>query len=389
MTDMVKLADVGTFVSGGTPSRKHPEYFEGTIPWVSTPALNGGLIDKTNAVQLITKEAIANSATKLLPPHSLLVGIRVGIGKTAINTIPMCTNQDIVAITSIDETSWDIRYLAYAVQAQSSYLASQKRGATITGITSKLLKSVRIRHVDIETQHNYVASLNRITGMINKCEALRESLEALVKSRFVEMFGDPITNSKGWQVNELDSIFDIIDGDRGKNYPKAEDFSSEGFCLFLNASNVTKDGFRFNDKQFIDEKRDSLLRKGRLQRGDLVVTTRGTVGNIAFYDSDIPFERMRINSGMVILRPKAKINEAFFMVYFKNPAIYQRLISGTAQPQMPIKNMRRATVPLPPIEFQQEFAAFVQQVDKSGFAVRHSIEQLELLKAKLMQEYFS
>ena len=135
MTDTVKLGEIGNFVSGGTPSRKHPEYFEGTIPWVSTPALNGGLLSESDAVQLITEDAIANSATKLLPPRSLLIGIRVGVGKTAVNTVPMCTNQDIVAITGVDEAHWDIRYVSYAVQSKSSYLVSQKQGATITGIT--------------------------------------------------------------------------------------------------------------------------------------------------------------------------------------------------------------------------------------------------------------
>ncbi len=133
MTDIVKLGDIGRFVSGGTPSRKHPEYYEGSIPWVSTPALNGGLLDESNAVQFITEDAISKSATKLISPHSLLVGLRVGVGKTGVNTVPMCTNQDIVALTDVDDTSWDIRYLSYAVQAKSAYLVSQKQGATITG----------------------------------------------------------------------------------------------------------------------------------------------------------------------------------------------------------------------------------------------------------------
>lgn len=182
--ETVKLGDVGAFVSGGTPSRKHPEFFDGTIPWVSTPALNGGLIDETNATQLITEDAIERSATKLLPPRSLLIGIRVGVGKTAVNTVPMCTNQDIVAITDVDETRWDIRYLSYAVQAKSTYLVSQKQGATITGITSKLLKSLDIKWLNAEEQSRCVDNLDGVKRKIIDCECQIKMLDELVKSRF-------------------------------------------------------------------------------------------------------------------------------------------------------------------------------------------------------------
>ncbi len=102
----------------------------------------------------------------------------------------------------------------------------------------------------------------------------------------------------------------IIDGDRGKNYPKKTEFADTGYCLFLNTKNVTQTGFSFSELNFIDQERDDLLRKGKLKRGDLVLTTRGTVGNVAYYDETIPFDHIRINSGMVIIRPQG-IDERF------------------------------------------------------------------------------
>ncbi len=96
---------------------------------------------------------------------------------------------------------------------------------------------------------------------------------------------------------------DIIDGDRGKAYPNRSQLRPSGFCLFLNAKNVTARGFRFEDCEFIDKETDGLLRKGKLSRGDVVLTTRGTLGNAAFYDAGVPYADVRINSGMVILRP--------------------------------------------------------------------------------------
>ena len=91
---------------------------------------------------------------------------------------------------------------------------------------------------------------------------------------------------------------EIIDGDRGKEYPKQSDFQDAGYCLFLNTSNVRQDGFDFASCQFISEDKDRRLRKGRLKRNDLVMTTRGTIGNVAFFSENVPFEQIRINSGI-------------------------------------------------------------------------------------------
>ena len=104
------------------------------------------------------------------------------------------------------------------------------------------------------------------------------------------------------KVAETDIL--VIDGDRGKNYPKSQDFMTEveGHCIFLNAKNVTKTGLDLTNLQFISEEKDSSLRKGKLDRNDIIVTTRGTVGNFAYYSTLVPYEHIRINSGMVILR---------------------------------------------------------------------------------------
>ena len=171
------------------------------------------------------------------------------------------------------------------------------------------------------------------------------------------------------RFESLDNLFDIIDGDRGKNYPKSDELFDEEYCLFLNTKNVTKNGFLFNIKQFITEKKDKLLRKGKLERHDIVLTTRGTVGNVAYYDESIDYDHLRINSGMVILRAKkTELNRQFILHVLKDDNYYKRLISGSAQPQLPITKIKKILLPLPPLSLQNEFADFVAQVDKSQFA---------------------
>lgn len=160
-----------------------------------------------------------------------------------------------------------------------------------------------------------------------------------------------------WVTKKLcETEIDIIDGDRGKNYPKKDEFSNDGYCVFLNAKNVTKTGFQFENIQYITQEKDELLRKGKLKRGDIVLTTRGTIGNIALYDDSIPFDDMRINSGMVIYRYGESFYGPYIIWLYRSPFIikqYSLLQTGSAQPQLPIKDMRNLQLSIPCIEEQK------------------------------------
>ena len=230
------------------------------------------------------------------------------------------------------------------------------------------LNKTKVNIETIENQNTIVDILDRLEyQIINRNKQLSE-LSNLVKSRFNEMFGG------NKQFESIDNLFDIIDGDRGKNYPKSDELFDEEYCLFLNTKNVTKNGFSFITNQFITETKDKLLRKGKLERYDIVLTTRGTVGNVAYYDESIKYKHLRINSGMVILRPKKpNLNQKFIIHVLRNNN-YSRVISGSAQPQLPITKLKKILLPLPPLSLQNEFTDFVAQVDKSQFACQKAIK---------------
>ncbi|MGN0474750.1 MAG: restriction endonuclease subunit S [Acutalibacteraceae bacterium] len=262
---------------------------------------------------------------------------------------------------------------------------------TIPSLTKANLLQVEIEIPTLDKQHEIVKILDKICRLIALRESEIHKLEQLVKSRFIEMFGDPVSNSIGLPTEAMTEVCVIIDGDRGKNYPKQEEFSDTGYCLFLNAKNVTATGFSFENCMYITEEKDNALRNGKLERGDVVLTTRGTLGNLAFYDDSVPFENVRINSGMVILRMKKSIvSEVFFIEQFKLQlqSIKEKIASGSAQPQLPISTMNKIRILLAPLDLQNQFAAFVEQTDKSKSAIQASLEKLELLKKSLMQKYF-
>jgi type I restriction enzyme S subunit len=170
-----------------------------------------------------------------------------------------------------------------------------------------------------------------------------------------------------WNIVTLGESVEIVDGDRGANYPNGSDFSNDGYCLFLNAKNVCGNGFDFSDQQFITEEKDKILRKGKLKRGDLVLTTRGTVGNIAFYNDSIPFDNLRINSGMVILRNREEFDSKFLFQLLKSKQIKQQIIeltTGSAQPQLPIKDLKNLKLIKPPITEQKKIAEILFSIDE-------------------------
>ena len=276
------------------------------------------------------------------------------------------------------------RYLYYA-------LKSVKIPNTGYNRHFKWLKEAKIYYPNSEEQSKIVSILDGISSVIEHRQRQLQKLDELVKARFVEMFGDPVRNSMGLPTEPMTTVCAIIDGDRGKNYPKQDEFSDTGYCLFLNAKNVTATGFSFESRMFITKEKDDALHNGKLERGDVVLTTRGTLGNLAFYDDSVPFENVRINSGMVILRMKKNVmTEVFFMEQFKLQlqSIKGKIASGSAQPQLPISTMNKIRILLAPMALQEQFAAFVEQTDKSKVAVQKALDEAQLLFDSLMQKYF-
>lgn len=147
-----------------------------------------------------------------------------------------------------------------------------------------------------------------------------------------------------------DAPFEIIDGYRGTNYPKQDEFNQNGYCLFLNAKNVTTDGFAFNECYFISQEKDKILRKGKLQRNDIILTTRGTVGNIGFFNEIIPYDNIRINSGMVIIRsdPTGILPGYTHQLFKYLKGDFDVFATGSAQPQLPIRDLKEILFLLPP-----------------------------------------
>ena len=241
---------------------------------------------------------------------------------------------------------------------------------TVKHISTKQILKIEIPLPPLELQREIVAEIEGYQRVIDGAQAV------------VDNYRPQIEIDPDWpMVDFAEAPLEIIDGDRGVNYPKKENFSSDGYCVFLNTKNVRSDGFNFNDVQFITREKDEALRKGKLRRGDVVLTTRGTIGNTGFYNNSIPYDAMRINSGMLIFRPNGnKLSGNYLFQFFQSRNFKKQreaIVSGAAQPQLPIRSLKDAKLPVPDLKIQQAIVAEIQAEQSLVAANRELIERFE------------
>ena len=381
MSNMIKLGDVATYINGY--AFKPEDRGEEGLPIIRIQDLTGNAYDLGFYNGEYPEKIEINDG-------DVLISWSASLGVYVWNRGKALLNQHIFKVM-FDKAEIDKNYFVYAVRQKLDEMGRKTHGATMKHIVKKDFDSTQIPYPSLEEQSEIATNLDKVSNVIENRKQELQLIDALVKARFVEMFGDPIINSFGIETKPMTDVCEIIDGDRGKNYPTADEFSEEGYCLFLNAKNVTSTGFNFDTCMFVTKEKDEALRKGKLSRGDVVLTTRGTLGNLAFYTKAIPFEHVRINSGMVILRMKQDVvNEVYFIEQFKMQLvdIREKIASGSAQPQLPISTMNKINILIPDIEKQRQFADFVHQVDKSKVAVQKALEETQVLFDSLMQQYF-
>ena len=371
----IKLRQAFDLQMGKTPARNRPDYWNGDHKWISIADIGNAGKFLTKTKESITAAGIDGSGIKVVPQGTVIMSFKLSIGKTAITSEDMYTNEAIMAFIGNGKFAVDTNYL-YHLCCGTNWTAGTNKAVMGLTLNKATLLEKEIPLPDINEQHEIATKLDKIDALIAERQQQLELIDQAVKSRFIELFGDPVSNSMGLPTEPMTTICAIIDGDRGKNYPKQDEFSDTGYCLFLNAKNVTATGFSFENRMFITKEKDDALHNGKLERGDVVLTTRGTLGNLAFYDDSVPFENVRINSGMVILRMKKSVmTEVFFMEQFKLQlqSIKGKIASGSAQPQLPISTMNKIRILLAPMALQEQFAAFVEQTDKSKLCGRMEV----------------
>lgn len=266
----------------------------------------------------------------------------------------------------------------------------------------RFIQRLKLNLPDLPTQERIADILSAYDDLIEannrRIELLEQAAQELYREWFVRFRFPGYENAKfedglpeNWSYVRFGKAIEIIDGDRGVNYPKQEEFYPEGDCLFLNTGNVTAKGFDFSSCSYITKEKDAILRKGKLQHGDVVLTTRGTVGNVAFYNETMTFSEMRINSGMVILRNLGVVSTEYIYTALRHEYLQKLMTlyaSGSAQPQLPIKDMKRMKIIKPDAKTMERFtemsADIYNQISLLIMKNQTLSKQLDMLLPRLM-----
>ena len=247
----------------------------------------------------------------------------------------------------------------------------------------KWLKDLIIPLPTIEKQNEIVAQLDKCSSLLTKNKKLIEKFDLLIKSRFIEMFGDPVKNSLGWEVRKLKETTDIITG----NTPSRKDKDNYGtFIEWIKTDNITDKTYITTAAEYLSEKGEKLGRT--VEAGSILMAciagSLKSIGRVALTDRKVAFNQ-QINA----IVPK-QYNILFLYVLFQNTQSYaQSTVNMALKGILSKGKLEELEYILPPIELQNDFASFVLQIDKSKNAVQKSLEKAETLYKSLMQEYFN
>lgn len=397
---ITRVSQMAEILSGGTPKTEVEEYWNGNIPWLSVKDFAGDTRKVYASEKHISELGLNNSATQLLHPGDIIISARGTVGEVAQIGKTAAFNQSCYGLRATDGYSSD--YLYYMLKYQVRYLKSVANGAVFDTIVVKTFDRMKASVPDLPTQARIADILSAYDDLIEdnnrRITLLEKAAQELYKEWFVRFRFPGYETAKfenglpeGWEYIRFGKAIEIIDGDRGANYPKQEEFYETGECLFLNAGNVTKNGFDFSSCSYITKEKDQVLRKGKLQTGDVVLTTRGTVGNVAFLNETLTFAPMRINSGMVILRNLDIVSPEYIYTTLRHEGLQKAMMmyaSGSAQPQLPIKDMRRIKIIKPDDVTMERFTEFVSPIYKqiSSLIMKNQTisKQRDLLLPRLM-----
>lgn len=306
------------------------------------------------------------------------------LGAFIWNRGPAVINQHIFRV--IPKKRINIFYLKYALNGKlSDIIAKSHGGVGLQHITKKDFEKINISVPSLDVQNKIVMTLNSLEDILEKRKQQLSKLDQLIKSRFIEMFGDPIRNEKNWPVVSLGEVAEIYIGPFGTLLHK-EDYIYGSHAL-INPSHILE-GKIYPDKSFtISEEKYIELKAYHLQKGDIVLGRRGEMGRCAV----VEYPGLICGTGSMIIRPYKNMKPYFIQNILSSPGykkyIEDKAVGGTML-NLNVRIVSEIKIPLLPINMQEKFINFLHQIDNSKLTVKQSLEKLETLKKSLMQEYF-
>ena len=323
-----------------------------------------------------------NAPTKIAHPGEILISVRAPIGAMNIADCECCIGRGLASI-SADEAVCTTKYLWYGISSKIEELNAKGTGSTFKAVNKKTLEETEIPIRDLMEQERIAAKLDSVTALITLRKRQVKKLDELIKARFVEMFGDPVSNPLNWPTAELGKRCEIITG----NTPsRAEPENYGTFIEWIKSDNIN------TPSTFLTEAQERLSEIGFqkcrfVESGSLLMTciagSLNCIGNVAVANRRVAFNQ-QINA---ITPTHDNVLYLYWLMILSKPTIH-RTINMALKGILSKSQLSSIKFPFPPLPLQNQFAAFVERVDKQKQTVQQSLEKLELMKKALMQEYF-
>ncbi|MCP5410101.1 MAG: restriction endonuclease subunit S [Chromatiaceae bacterium] len=395
------LGDIATdFLSGGTPTTKRADYWNGEIPWITSKWL-GEKMELTDGEKFVSDEAVKNSSTKIVPENSIIFATRVGVGKVGINRIALAINQDLAGIL-IDREKYDIRFLAYqlVIDSVQKYVAMNKRGATIKGITRDCLERIRLKIPPLPEQKKIAYILSTVQRAIEAQERIIQTTTELKKALMHKLFTEGLRNEpqkqteiglvpKSWTSIRLGELCEkpcgaLQTGPFGSQLHKDE-YQEEGIAV-VNPTHLAGNMINHENLPRVSEEVARRLSKHQLQKFDILLARRGEIGRQGFVTERE--EGWICGTGCFLVRAsKPFMDNRFLSLYLATEPLVKWLYSHAAGAIMPNLNntvMRRLPVFYPDLDTQIEIINVISSLsNKTKAASRKRVIIQDLFRTLL------
>ena len=381
MIELVKLNKLCKMQSGGTPSRSNLDYYEGDFPWAKISDLeksNDGYIYETE--EHITKEALASINNRKFKPGTLLLAMYGSVGKTAITKIDLTTNQAILGINILDDELLDLKYLKYWFSTIKEKLLNRAVGAALPNISLGIVKELEIPLPSLPQQQKIASILNETDDIRQNNKAVLAKYDELTQALFLDMFGDPVSNPKGWEkVETINYCKSIVPGrDKPKSFTGNIPWVTTNDLNHLGKTSVSKLNIGLSDSEILEVKAKTI------PEGSVIMTCVGDLGVIS-----VNTVKMVVNQQLHAFICGSNLNNVFLMynLSFQKPYMY-KMSSSTTVPYMNKTVCNNTPTIVPPIELQNQFAERVAIIEEQKTIVQKSLEKSERLFNSLLQKAF-
>jgi type I restriction enzyme S subunit len=377
----VALGDLCDVTAGGTPSRTNLANFGGGIPWVKIGDMLQGVITSTG--ETISRDALDNSAAKLLPPGTVLISIFATIGRTAVLGVEAATNQAIAGVTPRNPNILAPEYLRRFFEYVAATLERRARGVAQANINSGILRTLPIPLPPLPEQRRIAEVLDRAEALRAKRRLALAQLDILTQAIFLDMFGDPATNPKGWPLKRISEIGTVI---TGSTPPRAvpEYYGTE--IEWIKSDNINTPHYYLTPA---DEGLSALGKEvaRTAPAGSVLVTciagSPECIGNAAMTDREVAFNQ-QINA----LIPRDDDSHFLYVQLIVGKRLIQQASTSSMKGMVSKSRFERIMLMCPPLPVQREFSSRVVLIEKLKAKQRDSLTELDALFASLQHRAF-